>query len=94
MLGVLAAHGPRTISGAFGVGLDGIELVARPDVNRAIRSDGGGGFHITSRFKFPKESFVFCGVNFRLTAGTRPGIGCGGLNGFFLPTASKTQTQG
>ena len=35
--------------------IDGIEIfVHRPDVNRAIRSDGGGGSHSTSRSKFPK----------------------------------------
>ena len=57
---ILPTHGPRAFGEAFGVGLDGIELfVTCPDVNRAIRSDGGGGEHMTSRFKFPEDGAGF-----------------------------------
>jgi len=54
VLRVLAAHGPWAFGEAKALALDGIELfVICPDVNRAIRSDGGGGVHTISRFKFP-----------------------------------------
>ena len=32
---------------------------AKPDVNRAIWSDGGGGGHLASRFKFPEGGAGF-----------------------------------
>ena len=66
MPSILPTHRPRAFGEAFGVGLDGIELVVIwRDVNRAIRSDGGGGVHNSlSCFKFPEDGAGFLGYRF------------------------------
>ena len=51
-------HGPRR-AGQFGAAIERIELaIIGPHIDRAVRADGRGGFHITPREVGPLEGAV------------------------------------